>query len=44
MLLLWKVSKNGIYIIGVYINIWNFLVNCKMIFEYIKYIIVLLKY
>lgn len=44
MSLLWKAGKNGTYITGAYINIWNFLVNCKMISEYIKYITVLLKY
>lgn len=31
MSLLWKAGKNGTYITGAYINIWNFLVNCKMI-------------
>lgn len=33
MSLLWNVGKNGKHT-GSYINIWNFLVNCKMISEY----------
>lgn len=33
MSMLWKVGKNGAHT-GAYINIWNFLVNCKMISEY----------